>query len=444
VKDFGAVGDGVTDDTAAIQAAIDAATIAANTGVSLIGVLFPAGTYKVSSVINVVRNIRLQGIGWPIIKAFHNGDIFHYFGIPDSSTFPDNKFVVESLTFKNNPGNVPTSFIRLGDSTGDTPTYVKSADDVEIISCTWNNCSANYIIDNNRGFGLVIKECIFTACVTTAVLKLRQNQTEIPYWTYSVNVYTCDFTGITGKAIEADGGDISMFGGIVEGCSAGAIDLGINTSYTGAQIVSFYGTYLEANQIFHVRGSNGRLIANFNGVKFVKGIAATNNLIFPSAALVSFYNCSSPNQSPTITGGNIKQYGCTYMSSNIGTVDSFDTDRGTSYTSTPMTPVIFRPSIGDGQSLLATGSLGGGGALVLCSHSTGGTTNCITELFLIMRNVNGSSISAQSISRLAGADTATFAFSVDANGYVQVTSSAVGHANYKVIAQSGYPVYLPA
>jgi len=46
VKDFGAVGDGVVDDTAAIQAAIDA-TVAQGGGT----VYFPAGTYKVTSVI---------------------------------------------------------------------------------------------------------------------------------------------------------------------------------------------------------------------------------------------------------------------------------------------------------------------------------------------------------------------------------------------------------
>ena len=43
VKDFGAVGDGVTDDTAAIQAALDAAT----------SVHFPEGTYLVESAINL-------------------------------------------------------------------------------------------------------------------------------------------------------------------------------------------------------------------------------------------------------------------------------------------------------------------------------------------------------------------------------------------------------
>lgn len=58
VKDFGAVGDGVTDDTAAIQAAIDYAE--ANTKV----IYFPSGTFSVStlSITNGIRGISCDGI----------------------------------------------------------------------------------------------------------------------------------------------------------------------------------------------------------------------------------------------------------------------------------------------------------------------------------------------------------------------------------------------
>ena len=50
--DFGAVGDGVTDDTAAIQLAINAGPV-----------FIPAGTYKVSSTITLPSNSKVHGAG---------------------------------------------------------------------------------------------------------------------------------------------------------------------------------------------------------------------------------------------------------------------------------------------------------------------------------------------------------------------------------------------
>lgn len=59
VKDFGAVGDGVTDDTAAIQAAIDFVH-----GLGGGQLLFPAGTYKVSAAPLTLRDkVQLIGAG---------------------------------------------------------------------------------------------------------------------------------------------------------------------------------------------------------------------------------------------------------------------------------------------------------------------------------------------------------------------------------------------
>lgn len=58
VKDFGAKGDGVTDDTLAIQAAIDSFT----TGNG--AVFFPVGSYRVTNTITVSKNrIHLRGSG---------------------------------------------------------------------------------------------------------------------------------------------------------------------------------------------------------------------------------------------------------------------------------------------------------------------------------------------------------------------------------------------
>lgn len=80
VKDFGAVGDGVANDTAAIQAAIDYVA----GGVSSIGgvVYFPTGTYLISSRINMPNRVGLQGANGraTIIKphsTFSDSYMFH-------------------------------------------------------------------------------------------------------------------------------------------------------------------------------------------------------------------------------------------------------------------------------------------------------------------------------------------------------------------------------
>jgi len=62
VKNYGAKGDGVTDDTVAIQAAMNA--------VSSPQILyFDHGAYVVSSTVNVPKNIKITGEAWPLIMA---------------------------------------------------------------------------------------------------------------------------------------------------------------------------------------------------------------------------------------------------------------------------------------------------------------------------------------------------------------------------------------
>ena len=74
VKTFGAVGDGTTDDTAAIQAAVTAAGVGGR-------VYFPTGTYLVSSTINCLINQELIGDGSnnSIIRRYANyGNTFNF------------------------------------------------------------------------------------------------------------------------------------------------------------------------------------------------------------------------------------------------------------------------------------------------------------------------------------------------------------------------------
>lgn len=90
VKMFGALGDGITDDTAAIQAAIDAAEayVALNDTAAI--VYFPPGKYRVSSTIHVQEDaIWLRGVGG-------GGDIFAKSGscLVPTEDFADDTYVL--------------------------------------------------------------------------------------------------------------------------------------------------------------------------------------------------------------------------------------------------------------------------------------------------------------------------------------------------------------
>lgn len=66
VKDFGAIGDGVADDTAAIQAALDYGDTAS------VAVRFPAGTYKITDSLVFYDYQVVRGDGWRITKIVGN------------------------------------------------------------------------------------------------------------------------------------------------------------------------------------------------------------------------------------------------------------------------------------------------------------------------------------------------------------------------------------
>jgi hypothetical protein len=106
VKDFGAVGDGVTDDTAAIQAAIDSLPppvvdydipgFYKGGGI----IYLPSGTYKLSAPIVLTHNSTLQGdtVGASVLTAATNIDIIQMkFGSVSAPRYTINSVSIKDL-----------------------------------------------------------------------------------------------------------------------------------------------------------------------------------------------------------------------------------------------------------------------------------------------------------------------------------------------------------
>jgi hypothetical protein len=98
VTSYGATGNGTTDDTAAINAAI-AAALAAGTGI----VWFPAGTYATTSVIDIPENVTLEGV---------HGDSIAY------TTSPPSPCVIKPLAT-----HTGTAILRMRGKTETSRTY---------------------------------------------------------------------------------------------------------------------------------------------------------------------------------------------------------------------------------------------------------------------------------------------------------------------------------
>lgn len=120
VLDFGAVGDGVTDDTVAIQLALNTAFAAATPA----RIHFPAGTYLISSTLNVYPVTHITGDGrWSTIIKAGTG----FTGIMMQDTGNAAKIILEDFQlFANSEAGV-TNLLDLGNNgaTWGTEGYVR-------------------------------------------------------------------------------------------------------------------------------------------------------------------------------------------------------------------------------------------------------------------------------------------------------------------------------
>ena len=130
VKDYGALGDSASDDTASIQDALDAA------GVSGGEVTFPGGTYLISDILYYYSNTILSGHGQSQIKNTNTRDSYIML-LPDPNSLVTN-VLIDGLTF---------------DQRGDLYGFT----------------SSDQLLSINEVSGITIRNCVFKNVITMAI-----------------------------------------------------------------------------------------------------------------------------------------------------------------------------------------------------------------------------------------------------------------------------------
>jgi hypothetical protein len=208
VKEFGATGDGVTDDTAAIQAAINSLTAG--------GIVYlPGATYIVSSTLNIpVSNVKMMGSGnATVIKA---ADSSNYVVMILANAL--NGIVISDLVVDANHAN------RAG--------LTNRTVGIELRSCvdsTVENCISQNMIGapGTPGVGIGISGLSNRCKVTSCILKDCGIDGKAADGIYSSGIQTLIINCIainckdTGFVIEKSN-QSGIIGCTAKGCSAGA------------------------------------------------------------------------------------------------------------------------------------------------------------------------------------------------------------------------------
>jgi len=200
VKDFGAVGDGVTDDTAAIQAAIDS--------VARPDVFFPAGTYKVTGITIDKNWVTLRGGSENASRLYcntSNADIITIDNV-EHTVIENLDFITSSYAarYAVNGTNVPTTRL--------TNLTIRELQYGIRMTGTWNSMLQNIRAFTIQEVGIFLSQAndsAVIACTTTGI-----NTANAAHRGLQLN--DCLAINITGGAIEDYYHAIYLSGSVVD------------------------------------------------------------------------------------------------------------------------------------------------------------------------------------------------------------------------------------
>lgn len=185
VKSYGAVGDGTTDDTAAIQAACDAVAAAGGGGVFI-----PAGTYKLTGDIVVASNLAIIGAGRPAILMAAANSVTNCIKVSGVS-----HVLIADLQINGNRANVQqlaTQYTKLNG------VYIENSDDVIVARCYIRDCYVSGVMANGGVTNLIVANNRLVNCYDNQIYIRAKDTT--PYT-------VCNYGTIVGNV--CSGGDFS-------------------------------------------------------------------------------------------------------------------------------------------------------------------------------------------------------------------------------------------
>ena len=275
VKDFGAVGDGVTDDTAAIQAAIDSLGNSGGT------ILIPEGTYLISSTLNLTKKTTLTGEGGYFLNQYSDTD-----------------FTVGGTTIKLKTGS-NTDMLKVQLDIASIGVDYRSHCSIRNIQFFGNRSEAQSpsTRDNNTsGNGIVLSGARYVTLENVIVTKCAEDGIAVQSHDYgsglissnNLHIKGCSVLSNYGKGISAAGGDSVMLG-----CSIG---------YNGSSGISVSGFGLINNCLVWDNLGAGVFIAST-----VEAPVLVGNKIYDND--LSGINIGSTDGRAVITGNMILRNG---------------------------------------------------------------------------------------------------------------------------------------
>jgi hypothetical protein len=292
VKDFGAVGDGATNDATAIQAAIDYA--ATTSGF----VTFPAGTYLINTALSLVgKYVSIIGAGQTRTTIKANATLTSVFDINETSDVIVSPFVIQDLKIDGNNTTTNGINVRYRHQSVVRNVYIVNCTNGMTEKDTWNNYRENVRIDScGIGFNLVGSNhnSHWNRCTTTA------------FTTYGIKVQSLGTAADGNLALLFSACDVEFGtgGGVYFNGSSATFD----TCYLGETVSSAIFTMVSG--IVLIEGGLFFMGYTSNSIGFVLtdgSIEYRSGLIASQGALALSGVCSSTNGKIAFIQCNINQ-----------------------------------------------------------------------------------------------------------------------------------------